>query len=167
MAEDGELGKGAGQVDDTGAFSGRGIDSHGNMVPLSEDGLDEASQSSPRADLDKGAHPGGIHRFDLGDEFHRPCQLAGEECFCRCRFDGIGGCGGVGVDRYQRLSEVYIFQCLMKRCDGRRDEGAVESGARKPLAGEAANGKSGHCPFYFAGASRQDRLGRGVAVRYD
>ena len=135
------------------------------MFALTQDGRNQAGQPGARADFDKSPYTGGVHRFDLVHELHRPGQLPGQQCLGSVGAGRVYCRGAVGVNRNPGGLEIDLIQRGQERRRGIGHQRAVESGShRQALAGEFAAGKDLCGPFDLGRSSGQDRLGGGVAV---
>ncbi len=166
IAADGcQPGQDTGQVGHAGAFPSRGVKGEGDVFTLSQDGRNQAGQSGARTRFQKQPYPGGIHRFNLGHELDRFGQLPGQQFFGGGHVGRIFGRAAVGIDRNLGRIEFDLLNRCQKRHCGIGHQRAVESGRhRQAFAGKFALRKYLCSPFDLSAASRQNRLGRGVAV---
>ncbi len=133
MAEHGQLGQGAGQVGHTGTLAAGGIQGNGRMVPFSQDSLDQAGQPGAGAGLHKSAYTIGIHGLDLGNEFHWPGQLPGQQGLGCVGIDRILGRGCIGVDRDGGFVDLDLPERGQKWYGCVGNQAAVEGGCHRQL----------------------------------
>ena len=93
------------------------IQGDGTVWPVLQTALDQVGQDGAGANLDKGAHPSGVHGLDLFGKAHRLGNLAGQGFADGVGHAGIDGGHAVGVDRQQRLVDADVLQ---KGAEGRR-----------------------------------------------
>ncbi len=163
-----QLRQGAGQVVNPRAFAAGGIDGDRMVWALAEDRPDHPGQAGTGSNLEESAHPGGVHRFDFGDEIDRTGQLGGENLAGGLGGLGISGTGTVGIDLGDRFLEIYRLQAFAEGPAGTGHQFTVKGRGHRQLLVVEPTFVELPCGFFDLGTRPgKDPLGRGVAVGQD
>ena len=164
-AKHAQLRKAASQVNQSVTLAIGAVQGNAAVLTVTKDRLDQTRQAGTRANLNKTADTGCVHRFNLGNKLNRAGQLIGQQLFGCCCVSRVGGGIAVSIDRHGRAAQLDISQTSQKRYCGISHQGAVEGSCNRQLfTGELTALTGSFCQFDLVGCTGQDRLGRGIAV---